>query len=231
MSADALVLGVDGRRGGWAVAIVRGSSRRARLERFDVVDGPASALFDLALGLGASAVGMDVPIGLPRDDWRDADRLAKQRLGRASARVFLVPPRSVYAATDYAEARLRCRAVLGGRGLSAQTWGIRGPVVTVDAALLEDPWAREHVVETHPELSFARLGGAVLAPKRTAQGRSDRLAALAGWLNLAGQPVPRGDDHLDAVACAYSALRWVEGVAEILGGTPDERGLPQRIVI
>ncbi|WP_167588395.1 DUF429 domain-containing protein [Kineococcus rubinsiae] len=229
------VLGVDGRRGGWAVALVRGTARRARLLRFAVVAGAddAAALFALARAEGADAVGLDVPIGLPTSAWRPADLLAKRRLGRASARVFLVPPRAVLRAPDYATARRTSREVLAGKGLSAQTWGIRRPVLAVDAALAADPWARAHAVETHPELSFAAaLAGRVLEPKKTEAGRSARLAALRGWLpELANAEVPAGDDHLDAAACAFSALRWATGLAEVLGGEPDETGLPQRIVV
>jgi len=228
------VVGVDGRRGGWAVAVVRGTPERAELLRFASVDGQddTAPLFALARAAGAAAVGLDVPVGLPESAWRPADLLAKRRLGRASARVFLVPPRAVLAAPDYATARRTCREVTGGRGLSAQTWGIRRPVLALDAGLAADPWARGHAVETHPELSFAALAGRVLERKQSAEGRGARLAALRGWLpGLAEDDVPAGDDHLDAAACAWSALRWAAGCAEVLGGEPDARGLPQRIVV
>ncbi|NAZ83817.1 DUF429 domain-containing protein, partial [Kineococcus sp. R8] len=218
----------------WALALVRGSVERARLLRFAVADGPddTAGLWEPARAAGADAVGLDVPIGLPTGAWREADLLAKRRLGRASARVFLVPPRSVLACPDYATARRTCREVLGGKGLSAQTWGIRRPVLALDAALARDPWVRAHAVETHPELSFAALAGEVLPSKRTEAGRSARTRALQGWLpELAAADVPAGDDHLDAAACAYSALRWAAGVAEVLGGEPDATGLPQRIVV
>jgi len=230
----ATAVGVDGRRGGWAVAVVRGTPERAELLRFAVVDGQddTTGLWALARDAGAAAVGLDVPIGLPADAWRTADLLAKRRLGRASARVFLVPPRAVLAAPDYASARATCREVMAGRGLSAQTWGIRRPVLAVDAGLAADAWARKHAVETHPELSFAALAGEVLQRKQTPAGREARVAALRGWLpGLTGAEVPPGDDHLDAAACAWSALRWAAGCAEVLGGEPDASGLPQRIVV
>jgi predicted RNase H-like nuclease len=228
------VLGVDGRRGGWALALVRGTPARAELLRFATVDGQddTTALWALARDAGAGAVGLDVPIGLPATTWRTADLLAKRRLGRASARVFLVPPRAVLTAPDYAAARGTCREVMAGRGLSAQTWGIRRPVLAVDAGLAADAWARAHAVETHPELSFAALAGRVLERKQTAEGRSARIDALRRWLpGLVPADVPAGDDHLDAAACAFSALRWAAGEAEVLGGDPDETGLPQRIVV
>ncbi len=224
------MLGVDGRRGGWAVAVVQAGRARTRLQEWVTLPRlDTGALFALARDAGARAVGLDVPVGLPRHDWRPVDLAAKRALGAAHARVFLVPPRAVLAATDYGTARVRCREVLHGRGLSAQTWGLRGPVLAVDEALAHDPWARAHAVETHPELSFAAMTGAVLPSKKTPPGRAARRAALAGWLD--GPPAPPGDDHLDAAACAWSALRWATGTARVLGGEEDERGLPMRIVV
>jgi len=230
----ATAVGVDGRRGGWAVAVVGGTPERAELLRFAVVDGQddTAGLWALARAVGATAVGLDVPIGLPESAWRPADLLAKRRLGRASARVFLVPSRAVLAAPDYASARRTCRALMDGRGLSAQTWGIRRPVLALDAGLAADAWARQHAVETHPELSFAALAGQVLEHKQTPAGRGARVDALRRWLpGLADADLPAGDDHLDAAACAWSALRWAAGRAEVLGGEADATGLPQRIVV
>ncbi|MEW9267551.1 DUF429 domain-containing protein [Kineococcus endophyticus] len=229
-----VVLGVDGRRGGWAVAVVEGGPQRAEVRDWvSLVGQDARPVLDLARRHDAAAVGFDVPVGLPADDWRPVDLLAKKALGRAHARVFLVPPREVLRRPDYAAARARCRDLLGGKGLSAQTWGLRGPVLAVDDALAQDTAARGLVVETHPELSFAQMTGTVLPSKKTVEGRAAREQALAGWLD--GPAAPPGDDHLDAAACAWSALRWAGwapgGTARVLGGDEDERGLPQRIVV
>jgi len=220
------VVGVDGRRGGWAVAVAHGDPATARIEWHTV--GELPDVLALGRSLGAAAFGFDVPIGLPTSHWRAADLAAKRELGSAHARVFLTPPRVVLRAPDYASARVVCREVLGGKGLSAQTWGLRGPVLALDEAL-SDPWTRDHVVETHPELSFAELSGAVLPSKKTTPGREARGRAVSGWAEVTD--VPAGDDHLDAAACAWSAMRWAAGTARVLGGEPDERGLPQRIVV
>ena len=42
---------------------------------------------------------------------------------------------------------------------------------------------------------------------------------------------PAGDDHLDALAAAWSESRWATGTALTLGGDADARGLPMRIVV
>ncbi len=233
-----IVAGVDGRRGGWALVVVDVGTGLV----LDVAEVPgqdtagATELLDRCRAAGAQAVGVDAPIGMPVRTWRPADLQAKRRLGRAQARVFLTAPREVLTEPTYAAARARCRTAMDGKGLSAQAYGIRGPVLAVDAALSASAWAREHVVEVHPELSFmamtARGPGDALASKRTAAGVEQRLAALATWLpGVRDLDLPRGDDHLDALAAAWSAHRWADGTAEVLGGEPDALGRPMRIVV
>jgi predicted RNase H-like nuclease len=229
-----LIAGVDGRRGGWAVALVTLRARRP-VVGWHVVPGQDAAGFRSVLSIagGADAVGVDCPIGLPEHEWRACDLLAKRRLGRGSARVFLTPPRPVLAASTYPQARLVARDLLGGRGVSAQSYGLRRVVLAVDDVLRAGVPA--DVVEVHPELSFmalaARAPGDPLPSKKTAVGRSARLAALGRWLPDAAAEAPDGDDGLDALAAAWSAWRHATGVAEVLGGDHDEHGLPMRIVV
>ncbi len=249
-----IVLGVDGRRGGWALALVEvrdGADTGAGEEpgrpvlglEWDTVPGQDAdglgRVLATAQEAGAAAVGIDCPIGLPADAWRPCDLLAKRRLGRASARVFLTPPREVLGAPSYPEARIVARQVLG-KGISAQTYGLRRIVLAVDDLLRSRSGAAAAagppVFEVHPELSFQALAGRPagdpLPAKRTPAGRGARIAALEGWIpaDRLIEP-PHGDDHLDALAAAWSAWRWVIGAAEILGGQTDPEGLPMRIVI
>jgi predicted RNase H-like nuclease len=89
-------------------------------------------------------------------------------------------------------------------------------------------------VEVHPELSFMKMSGQAqpLPPKRTPAGRASREAVVSGWLTSGSTlGAPAGSDHLDALATAWSAHRWVEGGACVLGGDVDQAGLPMRIVI
>jgi predicted RNase H-like nuclease len=238
-----LVAGVDGRRGGWAMALVRFSDAGFIDDvTWDVVrvqdaEG-ALEVFRRARAAGVSAVGMDAPIGLPSDRWRRCDLEAKRALGRASARAFLAAPREVLAAPDYGSARALARLVLHGRGISAQAYGIRRIVLAVDEALTSRSpsgrWARTHVVEVHPELSFIGMSGQgqPLPPKRTPAGRAAREAVVSEWLAPGVTlTAPDGTDHLDALAAAWSAHRWAQGGAAVLGGDIDQAGLPMRIVI
>lgn len=292
-----MVHGVDGARGGWAVAAVRlavdhappapgaggcgggccdgglGQARVADVQWRYVPGQDAAGLHQVlarARTDGAVAVGLDCPIGLPTSGWRPCDLIAKRRLGRGSARVFLAPPRAVLAAPTYGDARAVARDLLG-KGVSAQAYGIRRIVLTVDDALrgltsvgsppvvagsgpgpadavpdpidaVPDPggdetrrWAAAHVVEVHPELSFMAMSGRPpgepLPAKRTPAGRQARIAALAAWTGDLDLDPPGGDDHLDALATAWTAWRWACGTAEVLGGERDEHGLPMRILV
>ena len=229
-----LIAGVDGRRAGWAVALVTLGTGSPQVT-WHVVPGQDADGFRnvLELAADADAVGVDCPIGLPAHDWRPCDLLAKRLLGRGSARVFLAPPRAVLAASTYPEARVVARDLLGGRGVSAQSYGLRRVVLAVDAVLRGGVPA--DVVEVHPELSFMALAGRTpgdpLPSKKSPAGRAARLAALAGCLPGATDEAPDGDDGLDALAAAWSAWRHASGTAETFGGELDEHGLPMRIVV
>jgi predicted RNase H-like nuclease len=220
-------LGVDGARGGWAAVEVIGSSSTARVLRWHRLPVIADVL-----AVAADVVGIDMPIGLPQSGRRPADLAAKALLGAAHPRVFLTPPRGVLDADDFDEAARLHRMLADGRGLSIQTWNIVARIREVDA-VADDP----RLVEVHPELSFVVLGGGSLPSKKTAAGRAARLAALRGWLPAASlDGVPSGDDGIDALACAWSALRWYAGTARTLPELPsggvdrDARGRPMRIV-
>jgi predicted RNase H-like nuclease len=212
-------LGLDGARRGWVGALVEDG--RVRWLRFGHVTE--------ALALDAEVVGVDMPVGLPATGRRECDVLAKDLLGRAHPRVFLAPPRGVLAAAAYPDANLLHRELTGGLGMSVQTWHLVPRVREVDE-VADDP----RLVEVHPELSFAELGGTGALPsKKSAAGRALRVETLRTWLpDLTAEDVPAGDDGLDALAVAWSAHRWLTGAARTLPDDPpvDERGRAMRIV-
>ena len=219
------VLGMDACPGGWVGARVDGT-------RVSWHVGGAAELVELH----AEVVGIDIPIGLPEGAARrTADVDARRLLGPQRSSVFLTPPRVVLGADDHAAATALSRAA-GSTGVSVQTFHILRKVAEVDALLQTDRGLRSRLVEVHPELSLRRLGGQPLPPKRSAAGLAARLAVLRTWLPELVLPAPlpgraRADDCLDAVAAAWSADRWERGVADVLGGELDGRGLPMRIVV
>lgn len=192
-----------------------------------------SAAAVLAATRRCAAVGVDIPLGLPAGAApRDCDVACARRLGRARASVFPAPPRAVLAAATPQEARAVARR-LTGRAVSLQTFHI-GPKIREWDAVTELP---DGVVEVHPEVSLRTLAPDVaFAPKKTARGAGQRIAALGRWLDVAAAlgELPAGarlDDVLDALAAAWSAQRWAGGAAEVLGAEVDDRGRPMRVVV
>lgn len=224
-----LVLGADGCRGGaWVASVVRGQGELSWAWAADT-----ASLLALADELGAAALALDVPIGLPRlGGVRAADTLARRRLGARRSSVFAAPPREVLGCGTYAQARALAPS------LSAQTFGLVPRIREVDALLRRrGSGVHDRVVECHPEVAFAALATQrlELATKKSAAGCLQRLALLEETFGrTVPADVPAGaalDDALDAVACAAVALRWARGEAEVLGDETDPEGLPMRIVV
>ncbi len=216
------VLGVDGRRGRWCGALLAGDGRVSYLDLSD-----AEAVGAAADDAGVAVVGIDIPLGLPERGRRSCDTAARALLrpGRAGSRMFTAPPRPALDCLTHAEASKLARQ-LSGSGMSIQTWCLRAAIAS-GAELAGD----RRVIEVHPEVSFLVMTGRVLPRKRTAEGRTTRLAALSRALpGLDPGGVPGHDDAIDALACAWTARRWTARTATVLGGEPDASGRPMRIV-
>ncbi|HEY2946796.1 MAG TPA: DUF429 domain-containing protein [Micromonosporaceae bacterium] len=206
------VLGVDACRSGWvAVELADGAYAGARF---------AATLAELTDGAHA-VIGVDMPLGLLAGGWREADRLAAERVGPRRSSIFRVPPRPVWDIEAYAEANALCRS-LTGAGLSRQAFGLRRKLW--EANELWDADDRLH--EVHPEVSFRELAGAPVAyPKTTWNGVAMRGTLLArGGVclpdDLAAAGLAAPDDVLDAAAVAWSAHRIATGAARSLPDPP-----------
>ncbi|MGD0701555.1 MAG: DUF429 domain-containing protein [Trebonia sp.] len=201
---DDLATGVDACAGGWVAVTLRPPAAAGRAGPLTATVAVAAALDGLRL---SGVIGIDMPLGLIEDDWRVADVLARRALGRRGVTVFAIPPRPVWQQPTYAAANQACRE-LTGKGLSAQTWGLRSKVLEADAYRRTSP---ARLYEVHPELSFAAIaGGAPLAAsKHTAAGlviRRELLARAGITLPPKVHGAPE-NDLLDAAAVAWSARR------------------------
>jgi predicted RNase H-like nuclease len=207
-------VGVDGYRDGWVAAAVDG--RRVTW----LVTRSIEAV--VARWPGAP-VAVDMPIGLPDSGRRAADVLARAWLtehGGPVSSVFLAPTRAVLddwrAGWSHTDA-MRRAAGRGEPGTSIQMWQLLGKVAEVDRV-------RDRVIEAHPECSFRAMGSPIDAPKKSARGAGQRVAALAQWYDVvpALADIPAGpgiDDALDAVAVAWTADRYAAGTAASLGNS------------
>jgi predicted RNase H-like nuclease len=197
------VTGVDACAGGWVAVTLRPPTPGDQYAPLTAAVAVAPTLDGLSL---EGIVGIDMPLGLLEDGWRVADVLARRALGRRGGTVFAIPPRPVWQRPTYAEANKACRE-LTGKGLSAQTWGLRGKLLEADAYRRTSA-ARLH--EVHPELAFAAMAGAPLAAsKHTEAGlviRRRLLARAAITLPPKVANAPE-NDLLDAAAVAWSARR------------------------
>lgn len=208
------VLGVDGCPAGWVgVALDGGGARVYAGATLAAVIGAAEQDGPL------TRVGVDIPIGLSDGGPRQADLLARQRLGRRRSSLFLTPVRAALELAEYGEAVALNRAKTG-QGFSRQAFGLRTKVLEVDAFVR---FGGRAILEVHPELSFATMAGAPLTHgKKTWAGAVERQRLLARHgIVLDGDlgPAPRRagvDDVLDAGAAAWTARRVALGQAESL---------------
>lgn len=175
------------------------------------------ATFTDVLALTGGVLAVDMPIGLPDEGRRSCDAEARRMLGPRRSSVFPVPVRSALAATTFADVT----------GLSIQGWHLVPKIAEVDAC-----W-EPRVRECSPELSLAVVAGAPMThPKRTPEGRAERLAVLGA--NFPGMALTArgaaGHDVLDAHACLLTARRIEAGEAIELGdGAVDALGHPMRV--
>ncbi len=219
-------LGVDGWSGAWvAVRVARTRSGPVRIL------GWQSGRFADLLGDDDAVIGVDIPVGLAERGQRRCDLAARSALRPAGSRIFVTAARAAWACPDLGAANAWLRAT-GEPAMSAQTFALRSAIAEV-----AEHESDRRVVEVHPELAFVELAGAVPKRKKTAVGVAQRIAALAGWVDvvdaLAAAPdrVPV-DDALDALAAAWTAMRVADGSARMYpddGGDLDRTGRPMRI--
>lgn len=218
------VLGVDACRGGWIGFLLRTGREPVALTAPSIaqlVDDACAVVLDLAL------VAIDIPIGLHESRHRKADVDVARVLGPRRSSVFRTPVRPALEEPTYARANERQRQ-LTGKGVSAQAYALRTKILEVDA------WRRAHdvphVVEVHPETSFATLNGTPLRyAKHTWAGLQERLAVLrtAGLVpptdlgEQAARPAPAPDDVLDALVAAWTAGRVVTNSARCFPDPPE----------
>ncbi|MBL7501037.1 DUF429 domain-containing protein [Frankia sp. CNm7] len=192
------VLGIDACPGGWvAIELVGGTFAAAHF---------AAELRTLVDTTTVGVIGVDMPLGLLTEGWREADHAARAVLGPRRASVFLVPPRTVWERRDFDAANAHCRA-LTGNGLTQQSWGLRHKVLEADALRERMP---SRLYEIHPEVAFAAMAARPRADPAAdwmamvAAGRetgdlipSDILAA--GGRAVVARGVPRLPTHIPLV--------------------------------
>jgi predicted RNase H-like nuclease len=237
------IVGVDGCKRGWVAVWKRLNTHRLHLSIHDSASGFIEGKLPIAV------VAIDIPIGLSEKGPRECDKIARALLGwpRQSS-VFSPPIRAALQGKSREEASEITQAA-DGRRVAAQAWAIYRKVAEVDNLLRQNPRLQDRMHEVHPEVSFLAMNGgcALVAGKRTDEGRAQRKELIARWIgmgavdalfqtarsemNLTKRDVA-DDDLLDAAAALWTAERIHRRASRTLPPNPplDAVGLRMEIV-
>jgi predicted RNase H-like nuclease len=210
----------------------------AEIEDGELVDLHAAGDLDAALAADeeVATIAVDVPLGHedPRgesDGWRACDVAAREVLGEAGERFFVLPPPAVFAADTYHEALAMCRE-RGWPKLEAALWFAADRL----AALADRAGRDQRLVEVHPEVSFAHMDAGRRPPEHYGSSWAaldERLERLHGE-DLHPEEVEPADHDprpaLDACAAAWTAHRVSRGQARRLPGDPPSDPRTGRLV-
>lgn len=213
------VLGIDGCAKGWVGLGWNGG------QVFAVSGGTLEAtVAEACRRADVRAVAIDMPIGLPDRTVRQADQLARKAVGKRASSVFNTPIRMALAELKYEEALARSSDITG-KGMTKQSFALKSKLYEVEDLVRSQGI---HIVEAHPEVSFAAMNAGPLAEsKHTWAGSEHRrqLLASAGIgipsdLGTAGS-MAAVDDVIDAGAAAWTAMRVYLGTAHSLPNPPE----------
>ena len=174
----------------------------------------------------AKTFAIDIPIGLSDSGRRKADCEARRMLRGHHSRVFPAPPRLALDLNP--NLKLCCfNEELRSRKCSTINKQTRSLIPKIRE--VKKYWSDARVYEVHPEVSFATMAGKpVQSKKSTAEGLDCRHRLL----NREGFEVPSEvdgsnhrthdpDDVVDAIACAWTAMRIMESKAQSLPRCPE----------
>ena len=235
ITQDGLYIGVDGCRGGWIAAVLDHGDMR--LERYDelpllIEKYPAfdAFLIDMAIGLRNSTKEIR-----PDDE-------ARKELGPKASSVFPIPCRdAVYADGEDAQKQENIRTL--GKSLAKQSIAIIPKIRELDTFLNDHPEYKNKILESHPEVDFARLNGAVLMSRKQEEpGPSQRIAVLSEFLDIkdlygmydkAKKLECKQDDLIDAICLAVTGALYAHGQHETIPAEPeqDEKGLLMQLIV
>lgn len=229
------VMGIDGCRNGWIVAI--GSLRNVRIQFFQTIEEAWTQFPHVQIRL------IDMVMGLPS---RPGERTLEQQLipflGSRRSSIFRVPCRSSVEvptkALQYAFHERDMHEKLTPFGV---LWIPK--IRELDVVLRTHPTWQEHTYESHPETCFRLLNGTpLLHSKKTTAGIEERITLLLPWIphltltvvrQLALQLKCAPDDVVDAMILYVTALLHRDQRTQILLNDPlhDSQGIRMRVVL
>ena len=237
LKKEALCVGVDGCKGGWVAAVIE--QGELRIEKYlninELIDKYPkfdNMLIDMVIGL---------PVNQKQYDNRP-DSTARRLIAPRTSTIFAVPSRqAVYEETE--EAQIKANRAALGKGLAKQTMAIISKMRELDVFLLENDKYKNVIKESHPEVCFARLNGAVVMTKKSEMhGLMERVQILSQFFpNLSVDSISviakelhcNRDDIVDAVCLAITANLDLQGDTEVIPKDVmvDNHGLKMQMVI
>jgi len=235
LDKNSLLIGVDGCKGGWIIASIdHGTLKIEKKTSIEEIITDYS-VFDYFL--------IDMVIGLPsgKEQIRP-DTYARQIKKERTSTIFPVPCRQAVYAENIAEAYEENVRVLGKK-FTPLTVGIMPKMRELDTFLQEHEEYKNVILESHPEVCFARLNGkTVLSKKSEYEGLVERVQILQKYLpqlnandlmQMAKQNRCNVDDIVDAICLAVTANLAEQGLCEVIPEEPmiDETGLKMQMVV
>jgi predicted RNase H-like nuclease len=228
------VVGVDGCKGGWIAVLWDTEMHTVEPIVY------ASLKEIIEANPDASAIGIDIPIGLSDTGTRQCDLCARKLLGKPrSSSVFPPPVFEILDIATFAEAVIALNKRIG-KGISKQSFAIFPKILEASQTITPDMQTR--VFEVHPEVSFLVLGKGPMAHKKSsAEGFAARRSLLEAAMRITipekkvvaswAKPA-KPDDILDAMVAAWTARRVVQQEAIRFPAQPllDGRGIRMEIL-
>ena len=235
ITQDGLYIGVDGCRGGWIAAVLDHGDMR--LERYDELP----LLIEKYPTFDALLIDMAIGLRNNTEQTRPDDE-ARKELGLKASSVFPIPSRdAVYADGEDAQKQENIRTL--GKSLAKQSIAIIPKIRELDTFLNNHPEYKNKILESHPEVDFARLNGTVLMSRKQEEpGPSQRIAVLSEFLdrkNLYGMYDKakelgcKQDDLIDAICLAVTGALYSHGEYETIPAEPesDKKGLLMQLIV
>ena len=235
ITQDGLYIGVDGCRGGWIAAVLDHGDMR--LERYDELP----LLIEKYPTFDAFLIDMAIGLRNNTEQTRPDDE-ARKELGLKASSVFPIPSRdAVYADGEDAQKQENIRTL--GKSLAKQSIAIIPKIRELDTFLNNHPEYKNKILESHPEVDFARLNGTVLMSRKQEEpGPSQRIAVLSEFLdrkNLYGMYDKakelgcKQDDLIDAICLAVTGALYSHGEYETIPAEPesDKKGLLMQLIV
>ena len=228
-------IGVDGCKGGWIAAILDYGT--LKVEHFTSIE----ELIDRHPQFDAFLIDMAIGLRDNREQSRP-DQAAKKELGLKASSVFPIPSRSaVYEDSEERQKQANIKAL--GKSLAKQSIAIIPKIRELDTFLVDHSEYQGKILESHPEVDFARLKGSVITiSKKEVTGFIERENVLAEYLKVeslswfidkAKELGCRPDDLMDAACLAVTGAMHAHGMSETIPENPekDAKGLEMTMIV